>query len=70
VQTRPINRPISAPNSLIFAASKLILPQEEADREDLGPEWTEGVTGLLCRGQVENKKHFVGPGPCGPILDI
>jgi hypothetical protein len=69
--TGPINRPIRpilAPNSLIFATPKPISPQAEADREDLRPEWTQGVTGLLCHRQVENKRHFVGAGPCGPIF--
>jgi hypothetical protein len=50
--TRLINRPIRSiptPHSLIFAAPKLISPEAEADREDLGPEWTQGITGLLCR---------------------
>jgi hypothetical protein len=56
-QTGPINRLIQP-----------ISPQAEVDREDLGPEWTEGVMGLLCRRQVENKRQFVGARPCGPIF--
>jgi hypothetical protein len=66
-----INQPIRtipAPNSSIFAASKPILPQAEADWEDLGSEWTQGVKGLLCHQQVENRRHFVGVGPCGTIF--
>jgi hypothetical protein len=69
--TGPINRPIlsiPAPNSLIFAAPKPISPQGEANREEFGPEWTQGVTGLLCHRQVENKRHLVGAGPCGHIF--
>jgi hypothetical protein len=54
-----INQPIRSiptPNSPIFAAPKPISPQAEATREELGPELTQGVTGLLCCIQVENKR--------------
>jgi hypothetical protein len=69
--TGPINRPIRpipAPNSPIFATPKPISPQAEGNREELGLEWTQGITGLLCHRLVENKRHFVGAAPCGPIF--
>jgi hypothetical protein len=68
VHTGPINQPIPPPNSLIFATPKPISPQAEANREELGPEWTQGITGLLCHRLVETKRHFVGATPCGPIF--